>query len=131
MVIITQKQNYQKHYYPEENNGICVVRRKGESVEDLIKRFRKKWSKSGVAKELKERMYFEKPSDKRRRKKAQSIRAIKREKEKQILLEEKIAKAKAKRIRKGAKKKYDSSNKRQSSGDYAKTVENKRRDHNS
>lgn len=124
MVIITQKQNYQKHYYPEESNGICVVRRKGESVEDLIKRFRKKWSKSGVARELKERMYFEKPSDKKRRKKAQSIRSIRREEEKQRLLEEKIAKAKAKRIRKGAKKNYDPSNKRQSGGRFTEEGEN-------
>lgn len=127
VVIITQKQNYHKHYYPEENNGICVVRRKGESVDDLIKRFRKKWSKSGIAKELKERMYYEKPSDKKRRKRMQSIRAIQREEEKQRLLEEKIEKAKAKRIRKGAKKKYDSSDKRQSSGSAVKTREDKQR----
>jgi small subunit ribosomal protein S21 len=123
VVKINQKQNYQKHYYPEENNGICVVRRKDESVEDLIKRFRKKWSKSGIAKELKERMYYEKPSDKKRRKRMQSIRAIQREEEKQRLLEEKIEKAKARRIRKGAKKKYDSSNKRQSGSGYAEKGE--------
>ena len=131
MVIITQKQNYQRHYYPEENNGICVVRRKGESVEDLIKRFRKKWSKSGIAKELKERMYFEKPSDKKRRKRMQSIRAIQREEEKQRLLEEKIEKAKARRIRKGAKKKYDSSNKRQGGRNFTKEREDKERSDNS
>jgi len=131
VVIITQKQNYQRHYYPEENNGICVVRRKGESVEDLIKRFRKKWSKSGIAKELKERMYFEKPSDKKRRKRMQSIRAIQREEEKQRLLEEKIEKAKARRIRKGAKKKYDSSNKRQGGRNFTKEREDKERSDNS
>lgn len=129
VVIITQKQNYQKHYYPEENNGICVVRRKGETVEELIKRFRKKWSKSGIAKELKERMYYEKPSDKKRRKRMQSIRAIQREEEKQRLLEEKIEKAKARRIRKGAKKKYDSSDKRQSGRSYAEKRENEQRHH--
>lgn len=131
MVKITQKQNYQRHYYPEENNGICVVRRKDESVEDLIKRFRKKWSKSGISKELKERMYFEKPSDKKRRKRMQSIRAIQREEEKQRLLEEKIEKAKARRIRKGAKKKYDSSNKRQGGRNFTKERENKERADNS
>lgn len=131
MVKITTKQNYQKHYYPEENNGICVVRRKDESVEDLIKRFRKKWSKSGIAKELKERMYFEKPSDKKRRKRMQSIRAIQREEEKQRLLEEKIEKAKARRIRKGAKKKYDSSNKRQGGRNFTKEREDKERSDNS
>jgi small subunit ribosomal protein S21 len=127
VVTITQKQNYQKHYYPEENNGICVVRRKGETVEELIKRFRKKWSKSGIAKELKERMYYEKPSDKRRRKRMQSIRAIKRDEEKQRLLQEKIEKAKAKRKRKGAKKKYDQSNQRQSGSGNVKKGENQER----
>jgi len=127
VVTITQKQNYQKHYYPEESNGICVVRRKGETVEELIKRFRKKWSKSGIAKELKERMYYEKPSDKRRRKRMQSIRAIKRDEEKQRLLEEKIEKAKAKRKRKGAKKKYDQSNQRQSGSGNVKKGENQER----
>lgn len=77
--------NTQKNYYPEENIGICVVRRKGESDEDLLKRFRKKYSKSGIARELKERMFYEKPSDKKRRKRMQSIRNIKREEEKQLL----------------------------------------------
>lgn len=78
--------NTQKNYYPEENIGICVVRRKGESDEDLLKRFRKKYSKSGIARELKERMFYEKPSDKKRRKRMQSIRNIKREEEKQLQL---------------------------------------------
>ena len=73
--------NIHKHYYPQENNGICVVRRKGESDEELLKRFRKKYSKSGIARELKERMFYEKPSDKRRRKKNQCIRNIQREEE--------------------------------------------------
>ena len=77
-----QVASYHKNYYPEENNGICVTRRKGESDEELLKRFRKKFSKSGIMREYRESMYFEKPSDKRRRKKAQSIRAFKKEQEK-------------------------------------------------
>ena len=71
-----------KHFYPAEHSGICVVRRNGEADEDLIKRFRKKYSKSGISRELRERMYFEKPSDKKRRKKAQSIRLKQKEDEK-------------------------------------------------
>jgi small subunit ribosomal protein S21 len=58
---------------------ICVVKREGESVEDLIKRFKKKFSKSGVIKDLKEKMYYEKPSDRKRRKRSQAKRL--REKE--------------------------------------------------
>ena len=68
-----------KFYNPEEHSGICVVRRENEKVEDLIKRFRKKYSKSGIAKEYKDKMYYEKPSAKKRRKKMQSIRMIQKE----------------------------------------------------
>jgi small subunit ribosomal protein S21 len=109
--------SYQKHYHAEEHSGICVVRRKGESVEDLIKRFRKKFSKSGIAKEFRDRMFFEKPSDKKRRKLQQSIRAIKRDEEKMRLLQEKYDRQKMKgslkNKKKGYSKNYDSSNRRQ------------------
>jgi len=67
--------SYHKYYHPDENTGICAVKREGESDEDLLKRYRKKFSKSGVIKELRDRAYYEKPSDKKRRKKSQSIRA--------------------------------------------------------
>ena len=70
-------------YYKEEHSGICVVRRPDESIEDLIKRFKKKFAKSGLIRELKEKSYFEKPSVKKRRKRQQSIRLALREKEKQ------------------------------------------------
>jgi small subunit ribosomal protein S21 len=99
---ITQR-SYHKYYHPGERSGICVVKRKDESPDDFVKRFRKKFSKSGIAKEFRERMYFEKPSDKKRRKKVQSIRAIKRDEEKAIRLKEKMIKARKKRARKGAK----------------------------
>lgn len=111
------QKSYHKHYYAEEHNGICVVRRRGESVEDLIKRFRKKFSKSGIAKEFRDCMYFEKPSDRKRRKKQQSIRAIKREEEKARLAQEKYErrkmKGKSNYKKKGYNKNYDSSNRRQ------------------
>ena len=104
-----------KHYYPNEMNGVCVVRRKGESDDDLLKRFRKKFSKSGIAKEVRDRMYYEKPSDKRRRKKAQSIRMQQREEEKLEKAKEKAKKYKAKKdIKMGKERKNDSSTKRQS-----------------
>lgn len=78
--------------------------RKGEDPESLIKRFKKKVSKAGITKEVRDRMYFEKPSDKKRRKKAQSIRNIKREKAKAILREERLAKLRKKNKRKERKK---------------------------
>jgi len=100
-----------RNFFPEEKNGICVVKREGEDIDDLIKRFRKKFSKSGLAKEARERMYFEKPSDKKRRRKAQCIRNIEKEEEKLKMLKEKAKKAKQKRQRKEWK--YDKSSRRQ------------------
>lgn len=76
--------SYHKYYHPDENMGICVVKREGESDEDLLKRFRKKFSKSGIIKELRDRTYYEKPSDKKRRKKSQSIRAREKDEQKEV-----------------------------------------------
>lgn len=67
------------YYNRIEKSGVCVVRRKNESDEDFVRRFRKKFSKSGVMKEYKEKMYFEKPSDKKRRKRAQAAIVRKQE----------------------------------------------------
>ncbi len=85
-----------KHFYPAEHSGICVVKRNGEDDEELIKRFRKKYSKSGISRELRERMYFEKPSKKRRRKRAQAIRLKEKEDQK---LEEQRERARIKRFK--------------------------------
>ncbi len=97
---ILQMASYHKHYQADEHSGICVVLRNGENEEDFIKRFRKKFSKSGLAKELRERMAFEKPSNKKRRKKAQSIRLLKKEEEKLEKLKERSIKFKQKERRK-------------------------------
>ncbi len=79
-----KESSYYKNFYPEEHTGICVIKRKGESIESLIKRFRKKISKNDVIKEVHERMYFVKPGDKKRRKKEQNIRNIRQEKNKEL-----------------------------------------------
>jgi small subunit ribosomal protein S21 len=96
--------NNENYYNPDEYNGICVVRRKGENDEDFVKRFRKKYAKSGLAKELRDKMYFEKPSDKRRRKKSQSIRLLKKEEEKLEKMAEMAEKYKKKQRKLKAKK---------------------------
>lgn len=120
--------SYHKHYYPEENSGICVVRRKGENDEDFLKRFRKKYSKSGIAKELKERMFYEKPSDKRRRKKMQSIRNIQREEEKLLEMREryKKMKMKMKKNKYKSKRKEDDDDKRSFRQDHSEVPERDR-----
>lgn len=105
-VSVIKMSSYHKHYQPEEHSGVCVVRRKGEGDEEFVKRFRKKFSKSGIAKEVRERMFYEKPSQKRRRKKAQSIRLLKREAEKAEQMRERYQKMKAKQ-----KKQRDRANK--------------------
>lgn len=75
-----------QNYFKEEHNGICVVKRPDETLEDLIRRFKKKFAKSGLVRELKEKSAYEKPSARKRRKRQQSIRLIEREKEKQSKL---------------------------------------------
>jgi len=57
-----------------------VVLRRHESTESLIKRFSKKVKNEKIVEELRSRMYYEKPSDKRRREKARA--KLKRLKEK-------------------------------------------------
>ena len=56
-----------------------VEPRKNESPERMIKRFIKKVKKEGLQDEWREKhMYFEKPTDKRRRKKKERNRVIKK-----------------------------------------------------
>ncbi len=42
--------------------------RKGEAMEKALRRLKKKLDREGVVKELRQRRYFEKPCEKRRRK---------------------------------------------------------------
>lgn len=49
-----------------------------ESLEDALRRFRRSCQKSGVMAEMKKRAYYEKPSEKRKKK--QDARARKRRK---------------------------------------------------
>lgn len=120
--------SYHNHYHPEESSGICVVRRKDESVEDLLKRFRKKYSKSGLAKEIRDKMYFEKPSDRRRRKRMQSIRNIQREQIKMEEMKEHQQKFRQKKIRlqsKNKRKEYEQDDKSSSRQNRSRSYESK------
>ena len=53
----------------DEKEGIVVIRRQNEDIESLIKRFKKKVHKSGILKDLRNKAFYEKPSDKKRRRK--------------------------------------------------------------
>ncbi len=47
--------------------AIRIKARSGESVEQMLRRFKKLCEKEGLTKEIKRRQYFEKPSERRRR----------------------------------------------------------------
>jgi ribosomal protein S21 len=68
-----------------------------------MKRFRKKYSKSGIAKEFRDKMYYEKPSIQKRKKHARAIRLIQKEQEKKKEMEERARKYKMKRRRQDAR----------------------------
>jgi small subunit ribosomal protein S21 len=51
-----------KHDIEKREIGVCVVSRNYESTTELIRRFKKKYSKSGIVQELKNRMSYTKPS---------------------------------------------------------------------
>lgn len=56
---------------------IIVQVKEGESIDKALKKFKKKFEKTGIVKELRERQKFTKPSVKRRE---QIIKAVYREK---------------------------------------------------
>ena len=64
--------------------AIRIKARGGESVEQMLRRFKKLCEKEGLTKEIKRRQYFEKPSERRRRaqrkSKARSLRVREPEK---------------------------------------------------
>ena len=59
---------------------IRIVPRRNESIQAMLRRFRKLLEKDGIVKEIKRREYYEKPSEERNRVK----RKIKQEKEKEL-----------------------------------------------
>ena len=47
--------------------AIRIKARSGESVEQMLRRFKKLCEKEGLTKDVKKRQYFEKPSERNRR----------------------------------------------------------------
>ena len=48
--------------------------KKGESFESALRRFKRKIEQDGILREVRDRSYYEKPSEKRRRKKSRKQR---------------------------------------------------------
>ena len=52
---------------PKQFNSMLIINiKENESIDKALKRFKKKFEKTGVLKELRRRTYFEKPSVERR-----------------------------------------------------------------
>ncbi len=54
---------------------IKVRARAGESVQQMVKRFKKMCEKEGLIRDIKRNSYYEKPSEKNRRKRRKAARA--------------------------------------------------------
>jgi small subunit ribosomal protein S21 len=61
-----------KNRKEDETAVVEVKLKKGESVEKALRRLKKKMDKEGTMKEIRGHRYFEKPSEKRRRKAARA-----------------------------------------------------------
>jgi small subunit ribosomal protein S21 len=55
---------------------IKVKSRGNESVEGMVKRFKKMCEKEGLVKDIKRNAYFEKPSDKKRRRMRKNMKRV-------------------------------------------------------
>ncbi len=55
-----------------------IIIQENENIDRAIRRFKKKYERSGILKEVKKRAYFTKPSVKRRMKKIKAIRRSQR-----------------------------------------------------
>jgi small subunit ribosomal protein S21 len=62
--------------------GACLIRvkvRMNESLDQLLKRFKKACEKEGLTRDIKRTAFYEKPSEKRRRQTRQLIRKLQKE----------------------------------------------------
>ena len=62
---------------------VGIIIQENENIDRAIRRFKKKYERSGILKEVKKRAYFTKPSVKKRMKKIKAIR-----REQRTLMEE-------------------------------------------
>jgi small subunit ribosomal protein S21 len=70
----SQRYNIKCNYAREVNCLVGIIIGDNEPIDRAIRRFKKKYERSGVLKEFKKRTFFTKPSVKKRMKKAKAIR---------------------------------------------------------
>ena len=75
---------------------VKITPRRGEKIQQTLRRFRKLLEKEGIVKEIKRQAYYESPSEERSRNK----KRIKREQEKELRQEKEEASGKRKKITK-------------------------------
>ena len=92
------------NYHSQERKGICVVRRGKETTDKMIKRFKKRCMKDGLLQEIRERMFYEKPSVKKRKKRRRN--EIAREREQQRI-QKNLEKLRKKRLKQKKQKLTD------------------------
>lgn len=63
--------------------NVVVTPRKNETPEKMIRRFIKKVKKEGIIEEVRERSYYTKPSQKRRKQKMEKAKTLRRLREKE------------------------------------------------
>lgn len=56
-----------RHLRGRQRMAIRIKSRTGESIEQMLRRFKKLCEKEGLTKDVKRRQYYEKPSERRRR----------------------------------------------------------------
>jgi small subunit ribosomal protein S21 len=56
------------------NSLVGIIIQENENIDRAIRRFKKKYERSGILKEVKKRAYFTKPSVKKRMKKIKAVR---------------------------------------------------------
>ena len=64
------------------NEGAVVIKitiREDDSIEGVLKRFKRICDKEGIKKSLKQYSYYEKPSDRRRREAKERLRSIRKQ----------------------------------------------------
>jgi len=58
----------------DKKHGISVIAKRGEPFESLMRRFKRSISKNGIMKDIQSKRFYEKPSQRKNRKKAESIK---------------------------------------------------------
>ena len=72
----------------DESKGVVVIKRPNETLDSMIKRFKRKVMQHGIIDEFRARVSYEKPSVKKRRKHRESIYRIRKEELKKQIIED-------------------------------------------